>query len=168
MSGITRQTPGRQITGRTVLLGLMAFFAVVFAANIVFVWLANESWSGLSTEDAYRKGLAYNDTLARAEVQRALGWQASTDIRARADGRHELVVTLREREGRPVDGRTVTANFRWPVSEGQDFTTALAQVGPGEYRAAFTPPTLGQWNLHVEVARGDEAPFLIETRLWLK
>lgn len=168
MNGATRQVPARQITGRTVLLGLVAFFAVVFAANIVFVWLANESWSGLSTEDAYRKGLAYNETLARADAQRALGWQASTDIRTRADGRHELVVTLREREGRPVDGRSVAATFRWPVTEGRDFTAPLVQVGPGEYRAVFTPPTLGQWNLRVEVARGDEAPFLIETRLWLK
>ncbi|MHA1599926.1 MAG: FixH family protein, partial [Alphaproteobacteria bacterium] len=45
------------LTGRHVLIMVLAFFGLVIAANVIFVVLAWQSWSGLSTDDAYRRGL---------------------------------------------------------------------------------------------------------------
>ena len=87
----------REITGRTVLLSLVAFFGVVFAVNGVFFWFASDSWTGLSTEDAYRKGIAFNDQLARADAQKRLGWTAETDYASAGPGAAATWPTLPRR-----------------------------------------------------------------------
>ena len=64
----------KQITGKHVLFILFGFFGVMLAVNGVFVHFATATFSGVSTEDAYRKGLHYNETIAAFQVQQATGW----------------------------------------------------------------------------------------------
>jgi nitrogen fixation protein FixH len=161
-------TTARGLTGRTVLFGLIGFFGFAFAANAVFVWLAATSWSGLSTQDAYRKGLDYNAVLARAEAQRALGWQATSGFVAGNGNTGRLSVTLKTAAGRPIEGHAVTAAFRRPVVEGLDFTVSLAGTGDGVYSADIGFPAPGQWDVRIEVARPGAQAYLLDTRLWLK
>ena len=59
----------RELTGAHVLAGLFAFFGVMLAANGVFVYVATTTFSGLSTDDAYRKGLSYNETIRAFKLQ---------------------------------------------------------------------------------------------------
>ncbi|MDP6343656.1 MAG: FixH family protein, partial [Alphaproteobacteria bacterium] len=56
----------RPLTGRDVLWLLLGFFALIIVVNGIFVVLALNSFSGVSTENAYRQGLAYNQTLQAA------------------------------------------------------------------------------------------------------
>ncbi|QLH39782.1 MAG: FixH family protein [Defluviicoccus sp.] len=49
---------------------------VVVAVNVVLITYAIGTFPGLDTEDAYRKGITYNQTLAAAHEQEARGWQA--------------------------------------------------------------------------------------------
>ena len=53
----------------------VAFFGVVLLANGTMIGLAFATWTGLETEGAYQKGLAYNRVLDRARAQAALGWR---------------------------------------------------------------------------------------------
>lgn len=158
----------RQWTGRHALALLMGFFGVVFAANAVFVYVALESWTGLSTDDAYRKGLTYNQTIARADAQHALGWRVAVTLEAAAPGRQRLALTLYDRDGRPIDGRAVTATLRGPPETDSDLTTQLAWVYAGRYAAEFASAYRGRRDVHIEVDRGAAEPYLIETELWLK
>lgn len=158
----------RKITGRTVLLSFVAFFAVVFLVNGLFFWLARDSWTGLSTEDAYRKGVAFNDELARAEAQRLLGWTAETEYTSVRPGEGRLVFVLMSADGRPVRDREVSATFRRPVTEGSDFAAKLESDGAGQYVADIAPPVPGQWDVQIEVSRPDAQSYLVETRIWSK
>jgi nitrogen fixation protein FixH len=158
MSGGT----GFRMTGRRTLALFIGFFGVIFVVNGIFVWVATDSWRGLDTPDAYLKGLAWNQTLERAEAQKALGWQVEVTL----DGARP-VVRLRDSAGAPLDGLAVTGIARRPVDEHADRTLELVGHGDGVYRADVTLPARGQWHLHVEVARRSGPPFLIEQRLWL-
>ena len=153
----------RRFTGRTALTLLLAFFGIVFAVNGVFVYVATDSWRGVDTEDAYRKGLAYNETLARAEAQRALEWRPELYLEGA-----QPVLRLADRAGRPLNGLKVTGVARRPVDEAADRPLLFEWTGDGEYRADTALPAQGQWDLHVVIARHDGAPYLIEQRLWLK
>ena len=55
-----RTSPANGIAGRHVLWGLIGFFGVIFAVNAIFVYAAEETFSGGDTSDPYRKGLNYN------------------------------------------------------------------------------------------------------------
>ncbi len=158
----------RAWTGRTLLYVLLAFFGVMVGANAVFVYFAVESWSGLSTEDAYRKGISYNETISRAQSQHALGWQTSLSLEKRAGARARLVLSALDSRGQAIESDAVTAVFRGPVSEGYDFEVVLAPAGQGTFAAEFDVPSPGQWDVRVEIARRDGLSYLIESRLWPK
>jgi len=151
-----------------VLLSLLAFFGVVFLVNGIFFWFARDSWTGLSTEDAYRKGIAFNDQLSRADAQRNLGWTTETEYASAGPGEGRLVFALKASDGQPVRNREVLVMFRRPVTEGIDFATALRSDDMGRYVADITPPAPGQWDVRIEVSRPGTLPYLVETRIWSK
>jgi len=156
----------RQWTGRHVLVLGLAFFGIVFAANGVMVYLASSSWTGLETEDAYRKGLAYNRVIERGEAQAALGWRTAVALDSLSPDGLRLTVSLNDRDARPLDGRTVAARLRSAQSADGDVEIALQWVGAGQYAADLVSSYRGRWEVRVEVDRGGQQPYLIETRLW--
>ena len=79
---------------------------------------------------------------------------------------HRLTVLLNDRAERPIDNRVVTATLRRPVSAGDDIAVPLSWTGSGRYSADVMLPARGQWDVHVEVARDHDVPYLIETRVW--
>lgn len=129
--------------------------ALVVAVNGVLLFLALDTWSGLETEDSYRKGVAYNRALAGAKAQAALGW--TMDLAFVADGgggrRGDLTVRFRDGGGRAVTGLAVEARMIRPTHEGYDTTAALGHRGGGVYGAAITLPLSGQWTVRVHARR---------------
>src|SRR5688572_2876208 len=67
------------LRGGHVLAAFLAFFGVIFAVNGVFLYMALSTHTGLVAQEPYRKGLHYNDRIAAAERQQALGW--TSDLR---------------------------------------------------------------------------------------
>lgn len=142
---------------------------VVIAVNIVMITYAIGTFPGLETDDAYRKGLAYNQTLAAARVQEARGWHvdvryapagtaAAAGAAAAAADAHEgeLVVTVVDKAGQPLYGLDVTAALVRPTREGFDRSLALEPGAAGEYRGEAILPLAGQWDVRVSVRRGSE------------
>lgn len=127
-------------------------FAVVFAANAVMVTFAMRSWTGLETEDAYRKGLSYNRTLQAVRQEAALGWTGS----AAFDGA-DIVVALRDREGAPVTAASVRADFVRPTAEGHDFSVSLTERGGGRYAASVLLPMPGVWDVRAVAQRSSDS-----------
>ncbi|MFQ5468128.1 MAG: FixH family protein [Kiloniellaceae bacterium] len=158
----------RTITGRHALIGVLAFFAVVFAANGAFVYLALDSWSGLSTENPYERGIAYNETLAAAAAQKALGWRARLGFTDLGAGRGRIEIAFADQRGAPLDTLEVSGTIRRPTHEGLDRAVSLAWTGPGRYAVELAFPKSGQWDVRL-VARGrGDRRFEIEDRIWLK
>ena len=157
------------LNGRRVLAIFLGFFAVIFLANGSMVYVALDTFTGLDTEDAYRKGRGYNDILADAERQRALGWRANVTTQTRAGPEDpfstQITVTMTDAGGQPLDGLHVSATFRRPAYAGEDRSLTLKSQGYGLYRGAVGLPAPGNWQLRLAATRADGQTFLMNKRL---
>jgi len=155
------------LTGRKVLLMLLSFFGVMMAVNAAFVFFAIESFSGLQTDRAYLKGLDYNATLEQVAAQRALGWQLAL-TRSGPAANSQIALQYSDKQGKPLDGLSVTLELRRPTTEIYDRTIAMVPVGPGLYRADVSFPEKGDWILRSTASQADGTRYFEEHRLWLK
>jgi nitrogen fixation protein FixH len=145
----------------------VAFFAVVVAANGIMIWFATASWTGLSTESPYDKGLQYNRNLEAAQRQAALGWQPRLTARIVSSFAARVELAVADAQGAPLAGAEVVASFERPIEERSDFELALAPAAPGLYRADFTVPLTGAWDVHLTIRRGEDL-FVHQERVILR
>ena len=94
------------IRGWHVLAALVGFFLTVTAVDVIMITKAVSTFSG-DTADAYRKGLAYNQTLEQEAIQDKLGWHESRSFDS-ATGRLSISVT--DENKTPVDGLDLQAD----------------------------------------------------------
>lgn len=155
----------RRIDGRHVLAGLAVFFAVMLLANAVFVYFAVTTFGGVDTEDAYRKGIAYNRALEDAATQTGLGWKISLAY----DGdRGSLTLTVADAAGLPVSGLDITGRLLHPATTARDVTLErFEDHGNGRYLRALDPTVKGAWIGDLVVQSDQEPPIRMRQRLWL-
>ena len=163
----------RPITGRKVLLGLVAFFVVVAAVNAVFITLSLRTFPGVETDDAYRKGLAWDRELDAAAAQRALGWNVTVAwqaaaptpaTEAQATGR--ITVRAEDRAGAALGGLAADISFRRAVHEGEDRHFRIpGESSPGVYAADVVLPGRGDWRVIVRLRKADRVVYRIEQRI---
>lgn len=138
---------------------------VVVVVNIVLAVAAVRTFPGLETNDAYRKGLAYNDVLAAARAQAARGWQVAVAfVPDSGRGAGELQVVFRDRDGRPLDGLRVGARLTRPLGAEASQTADLQARGDGLYAAHVALPFAGQWDADIH-AGGNTEQFQTRQRL---
>lgn len=156
-------------TGRHMLFALLAFFGIVFAMNIYMVRVAISTNSGLEGQSPYRSGLKYNERIAAAERQEALGW---SDRIALADGGSRLVVTLSDRNQAAVEGLKVAAVLGRPTTVVEDESLVLEEKAPGQYEAVTKITAPGYYIASIEAIDPSKADdgviYRARTRLWLK
>ena len=73
----TQPKKQRELTGKHVLLMLVAFFGVIIVTNVIFINAAVTSFRGEDVKGSYRQGLEYNETLETRKSEGQLGWSAS-------------------------------------------------------------------------------------------
>ena len=67
-------TAPREFTGRHMLASILAFFGVIIAVNLTMAYFANSTWSGLVVANGYIASQSFDDDLAKARAQDAMGW----------------------------------------------------------------------------------------------
>ncbi|MBX3481332.1 MAG: FixH family protein [Caulobacter sp.] len=154
------KAPGFRITGWHVLIGVVAFFAVVIAVDVLFITMAFRTFSGEVASNPYEAGLAYNRTLAEERAQAALGWKVAM---SRPDNA-TVEIAISDREGRPVSGLTGEAVFDRPATEAGRRQVAVQAAGPGLYRLTV-PEASGAWDIRATFKRQDGQQFKVEQRL---
>ena len=147
-----------QITGWHVLIGVVAFFALIIAVDVVFMVLAYRTFSGQVASNPYEAGLAFNKTLAQREREAALGWAASVETESAG----AVVVRVRDRAGQPLDRLSVTGSLARPATEVGKQVLDFKPLGDGRYRA--TAKLDGAWDLRA-TARDVQNAFELEARL---
>ena len=130
--------------GRLVPWIIAAFYATFTTTLIGFVVIAYRNPPSEVTSEAYEKGLAYNDTIEKADVADALGWRSTTTY-----GRGLIQFELRDNRGRMIDAAVVRAWFVHPAEAANDRTVDLQSKGNGLYQAAVALPQAGLWTIHV-------------------
>ena len=161
-------TPGRKITGKHVLVAMLAFFGLIIAVNATFVYLSLTTWTGLVSSNAYVEGLAYNATLEDAARQRQLGWKPSLQISSEAAGvgrKTNITVIFSDRHATPINGLTIDAELRHPILDTGDLALAFQAMPDGAYRAQIDLPRAGSWKLRLIARRSDGATFRLDKDL---
>ena len=158
------------LNGWHILASLVGFFTLVFVANAIMIYLAVSTFGGLDTDDAYRKGLAYNDRVAAAAAQAKRGWRDELSYLPKPQ---RLRLALTDASGEAVGGLTVTAQVQRPATTRFDQELALVQSGPGTYEANAAGLDAGWWTVDLtarHTSAGEVSPILYEARrrVWIK
>jgi nitrogen fixation protein FixH len=157
----------RELTGRTVLICLVAFFGVVAAANAVLVRAATSTFGGVEVDSSYKAGLKFQQEVDAVRAQDALHWQVAAHLARRPDGDAELGIAVRDRAGNPVGALAVAAKLEHPVDARHDHVIAMQPAGPGAF-AGVTPAEPAQWDLVIELSRDGQTVFRSKSRVGLK
>jgi nitrogen fixation protein FixH len=145
----------------------VAFLAVVLVANGTLVAIALSTWTGLSTTNAYQKGLAYNQTLEAARAQAALGWQAELVFTQLEEQRGRLDLFLKNAAGVPIERAEVRASLVRPTQQGHDFDLLLESRGGGKYTHTIEVPIAGIWDTRVNVEK-EQQVFYLQRRILVR
>jgi nitrogen fixation protein FixH len=156
----------RELSGRGVLIWLLAFFGVILAVNVYFMGVAIRTFRGEDDLKPYQEGIDYNQTLARRAAQARLGWEASIDAVRTGPHTARLDVLLRGPDGSPVSHVGLAAEFRHPSDENRDRSTALREIGAGDYEGDLGSMTAGAWDVIVKTS-DPHVPFEATRRVWL-
>ncbi len=143
----------------------VAFMGVVIAVNAVFVWLALSTFTGTTVDRAYERGRLYNEVLAEAERQRAIGWRFEIAFRPAAEQRGTLFVYARDASGVPLDRLEFEAIALRPLERPDPLPLALRESGRGRYVAEIDLPKRGQWEVRLAARRGEVGPVEVRERI---
>jgi len=156
----------RPLTGRTVLICLLAFFGVIIGVNAVMIRAAVTTFGGVETGNAYRAGLEFNREIAAAQQQEARHWQVSVHAERNADGRTAVDLRAMGEKGEPLAGLVATARFAHPTDARLDRSIELAEAGGGRF-SGNVELSGGHWNLVIDLMRGDQRVFRSRSRIVL-
>lgn len=158
--------PPRELTGRLVLLMLLAFFGVVIGVNVIMARYAVTTFAGVETESSYKAGLAFTAEHQAAERQAARHWGVSVQLLSPGGDAREVMVRVLDASGKPLSDLVPDAEFSHPTDSRRDVVLALVPLGDGRYRARAAAGA-GQWDLVIDFAQGGERMFRSRNRVQL-
>lgn len=141
---------------------LAGFFLTVTAVDAVLITKAVSTFSG-DTADAYRKGLAYNQTLQEEADQNRLGWHESRTFDSKTG---HLAIALTDENRQPIDGLLVKAEIGRATTDIFDRRFDLAPTGNGTYVADISGLLEGTWMLSVTAVEKDKVVYRSRERIW--
>jgi nitrogen fixation protein FixH len=157
----------KPLTGRKVLIMLVAFFGVVFGVNFLMMKLAIQTLPGTEVDSAYSASLAYEKEIAAAHDQNVRAWKVSAHIQRGADGGATVQVEARDNSGVPMSGLNFQGRFERPTDRRADQPVGMAEVGSGIYRGSAALIAPGQWDLVLEGDAAGQRMFLSKNRVLL-
>jgi len=145
-------------------VGLAATLGVVVAVNALLVWSALGDPSFVIEKDYHRRAIAFDGEAAAARASTALGWTAAMTLEAPPAGAGAVaVVTLRDAQGSPVLGASVTVTAFHNARAANVLGGVASLSGDGRYTTALALDRPGIWIFRVEATRGADR-FLHEER----
>jgi len=131
------------------------FFAVIFAVNFFYIYISQKTWRGLATDDAYQKGLHYNQILEAEKKQKELGWKMAISYRNLGENKGVLEIDLKDKNSQKISDAEIEVNFKRPTQEGKDFSQKL-KFRDGVFKADISFPLKGQWDFEIRAVRGED------------
>jgi nitrogen fixation protein FixH len=157
----------RELTGKHVLICFLGFFGVVFAVNGVLVRAATSTFGGVETTSSYKAGQMFEQEVARVEQQDALHWRVDGKIARESSGVVVLDVAAHDAKGTALDSLTARARLAHPADERLDRQFAMIAFASGQFRGEGRAAP-GQWELVIDLYRGDTRVFRSRSRVTLR
>lgn len=133
---------------------IIGFFVLFIGILSVMTYVATHHYSGVMTKETYRRGLDYNETLAKAAKQEALGWKGSFTYTVK-EQRANIIFMLRDKQNAPISDASVIAVFFRPTQQGNDVRFSLTSVGDGKYVGTTTLAWQGQWQVTISATKSE-------------
>ena len=160
-------TAGRPLTGRAVLIMLVAFFGVVIGVNALMMRFAIDTLPGTDVDSAYRASLAYEREIQAAHEQDTRHWRVVARIERGAADSANLRVVARDSKGAPLTGLDFSGRLERHADKRDDRTVTLTEVEAGIYKGSAEGILAGQWNLVLEGDAGGKRVFRSRNRVVL-
>lgn len=146
------------ITGKKVLVFMVAAFGVIIGVNVLMAWKAVSTFPGLEVKNSYVASQVFD---AERAAQEGLGWTLAHDY---ADG--ALRLGFRDRAGRPVEVERLSATVGRTTAAADDRNPDFAFDG-ADYvaRTALTP---GKWMILLEAFARDGTRFYQRLDIFVK
>lgn len=160
-------TTSRPLTGRTVLLYLLAFFGTVIGVNLLMMKLAIDTLPGTEVDSAYRASLAYKNEISAAQDQNRRNWRVDARVERHTDGAAMVRLDARDANGTPLSGLKFSGRLERPTDKRSDKAIELAESGIGTYRGSAPDVLPGQWDLVIEGESRGARLFLSRNRVVL-
>lgn len=132
-----------------------AFFIALVLVLVPMCVIAVRTNTGVVTEHAYEKGLAYNHAIENAEKQKALNWRGQLSLAPEAD-HVKADFVLADAAGHPLKNADVTLWFVRPMQSGLEQKVMMQAGAAGHYGAQVTLPVHGLWEARVSAMVGDQ------------
>ncbi|MFN3168598.1 MAG: FixH family protein [Phycisphaeraceae bacterium] len=161
--------PGKQarrFTMPAVVLGLLGGHMVFI---LIAITLATGDRSFAVVPDYYNKAVDYDQRKAELAASEGLGWQVEfqpgVDVDAKGD--RELVVVVRDRDGRAVTDAEVRVSCYHYARASEPVLMELTEWLPGQYAGAGRLSREGFWQFEVIATRGDQR-FVSDTKQFVR
>ncbi len=131
----------------------------------ITIYFASSDRTVAIEPEYYAKALKFDDTIRQREASNALGWTATSAIRAAEGSRGmALEIAIVDRDGRPVADAKVSAVAFASVRSGERQCIALcpSSSSTGMYTGRIRIARAGIWHLSITAKRLDDT-FLQET-----
>lgn len=145
----------KKLTGKHVLISVIAFFTVLVLVNGTFIFYAVDSFRGEDVKGSYRQGLDYNSVISDRRDQAALGWNAFVEIdfndaEMSDDNERTIAVQITNSSGQKISVTDIQGHLRHPVDTSLDIPLTFA----GDVRPIATVKLpAGRWTLEGEAIR---------------
>ncbi|QIG51968.1 FixH family protein [Nordella sp. HKS 07] len=138
------------------------FFVGLAGLEAWFVLLANRTFSGLVTDNAYAVGLKYDDVLAQREAERELGWSTNLNFVQQGGLVGRLTLAVTDRDGIPLDTPNVRATAERMTRFPQIQTVNFLRQKAGIYVADLKVPLAGRWFVRLRVEQAGRSVHAIK------
>lgn len=135
-----------EIKGHHVLMGFAGAFGIIISVNVILATQAVRTFPGLEVKNSYVASQTFDEDRA---AQEALGWS----VAALVEGQ-ELVVTITDPAGAPVQPASLTGTFGHATSVRDDQTPAFVFDGH-VHRAPIDVGEGTNWNFRMEARAAD-------------
>lgn len=129
---------------------LVLFFGTIITVNLTMAYFATSTWSGLVVKNTYIASQEFNGKAAAIRDMLATGIKGKLTV-----SKGEILYELAIAGSGPVEVDKVTAHFKRPVGEHQDFIAELQPIGNGRYSVSHEVLP-GHWIVEVIAVKGDK------------
>jgi len=128
---------------------------------LIAITLATGDRSFAVVPDYYQKAVDYDDRKALLAESAELGWQAELTAGERIDalGAREVVVMLRDVEGKPVTDAAVKVSGYHYARAGEPVAFEGVEALPGQYVGQGRVSREGFWQFEIDAQRGEQRFF---------
>lgn len=151
--------PGREITGKHVLIGFVAAFGVIIGVNVIMAVSAVRTFPGLEAKNTFVASQKFDE---RRDAQEALGWTAAVELVGT-----ELVLTISDKAGQPVELAALEAMLGRPTHIKEDREPAFRFNGKA-YVAPMSDLEDGNWDLRMIATAADGTKFRQRLKMHLR